>query len=464
MADSIEDKKKKILGEPFTKYRLEIEEPGAGVERFYFWVLSFLQSGAPSGVEFNDVHKINDIYSSSEGSAYFGMIEQRKGLQQDKVSQYLATVGKMTKDLFQILRELRIIDERYAYYKDSKKVGEEGESAEVSLKSIWIDMVEGGAKNPTSVFGLSQQVGFVILPDLFFTVKVDIKEEDKEGMSGAIHKEVEKLRDNGINRKVREVLERKLYQYYLWRVKTEKEIVQRRNFMLKYLKQHYSVLRLYIHWIKPYLKNIQRLQMRQNSKNPNIIASFETSQIDIELIARKKDEKKDYSPCIRVLFNYVAIPQMAYQQEYQRGAIHTGRSIIRIESYALTDKNIKDYEDLVEEEDFQLIEGLNEAMASLGDELKSYLKEAGEKFKEDEKKKEEPKIERSNIFRDVFYGFGEIFGMREKSSEQFDQEREMKRLSSWQIQDEREVAQGDAVKFTYVLYDVFKKFNRMYTW
>jgi len=54
--------------------------------------------------------------------------------------------------------------------------------------------------------------------------------------------------------------------------------------------------------------------------------------------------------------------------------------------------------------------------------------------------------------------------MREKSSEQFDQEREMKRLSSWQIQDEREVAQGDAVKFTYVLYDVFKKFNRMYTW
>src|SRR3989344_5762380 len=195
MVDSIEDKKKKILGKALTEFRIEIDEPGAGVEKYYFWVLSFLQSGAPSGISFTEIHKISDLYTSSETSSYFGMVEQRKGLQQDKVSQYLATIGKMTKDLFQMIRELRIIDERYSYYKDSKLEGEEGDAAEISLKSIWIDMVEGGSKNPTSVFGLSQQVGFVILPDLFFTVKVDIKEEDKEGMGRDVHKEVEKLRD-----------------------------------------------------------------------------------------------------------------------------------------------------------------------------------------------------------------------------------------------------------------------------
>ena len=249
MVDSIEDKKKKILGEALTEFNIEIDEPGAGVEKYYFWVLNFLQSGAPSGISFSEVHKISDLYTSSETSSYFGVVEQRKGLQQDKVSQYLATIGKMTKDLFQMIRELRIIDERHSYYNDSKLKGEEGEAAEISLKSIWIDMVEGGSKNPTSVFGLSQQVGFVILPDLFFTVKVSIKDEkDKDNMGKLIHQEVELLKKEGINRKVREVLERKLYQYYLWRIKTEKEVLQRRNFMLKYLKQHYHVMRMYIHW------------------------------------------------------------------------------------------------------------------------------------------------------------------------------------------------------------------------
>ena len=458
MADSIADKKKEILGKPLTEYRLEIEEPGAGVERFYFWVLSFLQSTGPSGIAFDDIHKINDIYTSSEGSSYFGMIEQRKGLQQEKVTQYLATIGKMTKDLFQIIRELRIIDERYQYYKDSSILGKDGESAEISLKSIWIDMVEGGAKNPTSVFGLSQQVGFVILPDLFFTVRAKGK--------SAVHEEVEKLKETGINRKVREVLERKLCQYYIWKEKTGKEVDQRRNFMLKYLKQHYSVLKLYIHWVKPYLKNIKRLQMGQDARNPNVITSFETSQIDIEIIAKKTGEKKqEYYPCIRVKFNYVAIPQMAYQQEYQRGAIHTGRSVINIESYALRDKDIQEYEKLNEEEDLELLNSLTGAMESIGEELKKYLKEAGEVFEEDKKKEEGKKeIEKTSIFKDIFYGFGEMVGVKKKSGEQLSEEQEKRKIKTWSVVNEKKGAEKNAKNFTYILYDVFKKSQRMYAW
>ncbi|MBI4159529.1 hypothetical protein HY500_04720 [Candidatus Woesearchaeota archaeon] len=463
MAELIEDKKKKILGKALTEYRIEIDEPAAGVEKYYFWVLSFLQSGPPSGISFTEVHKITDLYTSSETSSYFGMVEQRKGLQQDKVSQYLATIGKMTKDLFQMIRELRIIDERYSYYKDSKKKGEEGEAAEISLKSIWIDMVEGGSKNPTSVFGLAQQVGFVVLPDLFFTVKVDINEENKEDMGRVVHKEVEKLKENGINRKVREVLERKLYQYYLWRTKTEKEVLQRRKFMLKYLKQHYHVMRTYIHWLKPYFKNISRLQMYQNSKNPNIVAGFDTSQIDLELLA-KRPAKGDYHPCIRARFTYVAMPQMAYQQEYQRGAIHTGKSIIEIQSYTLTDKDIANYEKLNEEEDLEILGSLTGAMEALGDELKQYLKEAGEVFKEDKKEKdEEEPVKRSGIFKSIFYGFGEMFGIKRDRKKESSEE-EKNRLESWRVQYKREDAIRDATGRCYILYDVFKKANRMPTW
>ena len=41
--------------------------------------------------------------------------------------------------------------------------------------------------------------------------------------------------------------------------KTYKELQVRKNFNLGYLRQHYSVIRLYLNWLRPYLKNIQRL-------------------------------------------------------------------------------------------------------------------------------------------------------------------------------------------------------------
>src|SRR3989344_2748402 len=210
-----EKKEGNPLGKPKREFYLEVEEPGVGVERFYFWILRFITSTPPSGISRDDfkykVDKIKDIFAASETGAYFGSIEQRKGLQQEKVSQYMATLGRMTRDLFQIIRELRIVDERLDYYKKSeeredkqgKKI-EGWEDAEISLKSIWIDLVEGGSKNPTSVLGLGSQVGFVILPDLFFTIH--------PGNTKNIEREINKLADTGINRKVREVLRRKLYQ------------------------------------------------------------------------------------------------------------------------------------------------------------------------------------------------------------------------------------------------------------
>src|SRR3989344_9636806 len=154
----LESKPKKpedVLGKPMQEYYIEVEEVGAGVERYYFWLLNFMQASGPSGVKADEVIKVKDIYGATETSSYWGSIEQRKGLQQDRISQYLATIGKMMKDLFQIIRELRIMDERYDYYKRSNAGDED---AEVALKSIWIDMVEGGAKNPTSVLGLATQV------------------------------------------------------------------------------------------------------------------------------------------------------------------------------------------------------------------------------------------------------------------------------------------------------------------
>jgi len=87
---------------------LSIEEP-------YFWILDELKQN------FQIIEKLEDSFAAAENSAFFGVTQQRLGAQQDKVSQFLATTGKMIKELFQMVRELRIIDERLQYYDEASK-------------------------------------------------------------------------------------------------------------------------------------------------------------------------------------------------------------------------------------------------------------------------------------------------------------------------------------------------------
>src|SRR3989338_3524830 len=136
---------------PTKCYRFILSREGVSIEDVYFYYLDSLRHdwGSP---EFD---KITDIFSASEQSSFFGASQQRLGIQQDKVSQFLAAIGKMVKELFQFVRELRILDERLALYKDSSSPDSKGRaSAEISLKGIWIDLVEGGSKSPGSVYGM----------------------------------------------------------------------------------------------------------------------------------------------------------------------------------------------------------------------------------------------------------------------------------------------------------------------
>src|SRR3989338_7168690 len=93
---------------PIIRYRLYVEGYNISIEEPYFWILEYLRFfwGYPY------VDKITDLFAAAENSAFFGVSQQRIGLQQDKVSQFLATVGKMVKELFQLVRELRVLDER----------------------------------------------------------------------------------------------------------------------------------------------------------------------------------------------------------------------------------------------------------------------------------------------------------------------------------------------------------------
>ncbi len=384
---------------PARRYRIHYEGYNISIEEPYFWTLHYLRyfGGFPR------IEKITDVFAAAENSAFFGASQQRIGLQQDKVSQFLATIGKMVRELFQLVREMRILDERLSYYADSYTKSPSAESAEITLKGIWVDLVEQGAKNPASVYGMAREVQFTTLPDLFFSTHPK-KQEDVDIV-------VEKERGQ-FNRKVREVLMRKLRAFLAWKEHTYEEVKNRRRFTLKYLRQHFEIIRMYMTWVKPYLKNIQRMQLDQSKTDtPDLIAAFESSMIEIELLAIKGKDTDPVKQCIMIHYLFRTRPEMSYSQEYQRGPLHLGRVEIDFRGYAWDDRQIENYKKMREHEDFQLlgvIDGsVKAAMEALGDELMRYLKEAGEEF-EEKKEIPKPSVKASGPFMSIFEGFAEL--------------------------------------------------------
>lgn len=439
---------------PIKRYRVVWETFRHSMEESYFWILNYLRFD----LDFPEIYKIDDIFSASENSSFFGVNQQRLGLQQDKVSQFLAIIGKMVKELFQLVRELRILDERLDLYHKSY---EGHEAAEISLKGYWIDLVEGGAKNPASVYGMARDLGFLTLPDLFFSAP--------EMQPQKVDKYVESL---GFNRKVKEVLKRKLFTFSQWKHHTFKELKSRRIFTLKYLKQHYSIIQMYMTWVKPYLKNIKRLHLQDYTKSPHLVAAFEGSIVEIEILAVKKASEKStlikgtrYNTCILAHFFYRLRPEMSYQQEgYQRGPLHVGRLELNIRGYVWTDNQIKNYLAYKQEEDLNLLKNIDEtvkaAYEALGEELQKYLKEA--ESGAEEKKPERPQTKGiQEPFVNVLGGIKELFtaftGVKKD-------EKKPKKINPIKLLKQKEQAHVELRSCIWNLYDKYKKSHGMIAW
>ena len=437
---------------PARRYRLHYEGYNISIEEPYFYILHYLRyySGFPH------IDKITDVFAAAENSAFFGASQQRLGLQQDKVSQFLATIGKMVRELFQLVRELRILDERLSYYYDSFTTSKSSESAEITLKGIWVDLVEQGAKNPASVYGMAREVQFTTLPDLFFSTHPK-KQEDVD--------EVVERERGAFNRKVREVLKRKLRTFLAWKEHTFDEMKNRRKFTLKFLRQHYEVIRMYIQWVRPYLRNIQRLQLDQSkTETPDLLVAFESSMIEVELLARKPGGK--VNQCLLLNYLFRTRPEMSYSQEYQRGPLHLGRVEVDFRVYGWTNEQVENYKKMRVQEDFQLlgiIDGsVKAAMESLGDELMRYLKEAGEEFgpKVEEKIKSNPSF--LSPYTSIFKGFSEMFGAQKAKKEARPKKETKTDVMKMELARASAIttAKGDA----WTIYHHFKKHHGMLNW
>ena len=429
--------------ESLSYFRLVHESPNSSMEEGYFWILEHMRQDRG----FFDIIKISDTYASSESSALWGNQQQRMSAQQNQAQGLLANIGKFVKELFQMIRELRILDERLDAYTHWR----ESDSADVTLKSIFTDQVEGGTKNPQSVFGLAQTVGFTILPDLFFNTHV----YDVEDLDATIE-------DMTYNTSVKNVLRRKLFQFIKWKERTHNELINRRKFNISYLKQHWGIIKTYMQWAKPYLRNIQRLQMNPESQSdPELITSFDTNLSEVEILAKHPEQNGVY-PVLVFKFTFRSRPEMAVRKEYQQGPAHMGRLQIDMRSYAWTEEEIQNYQRMRSEEVIELIglldESLNETMNSLKADFEKYLNEKAEERNptyDREPTDKKPRTHASALepFSAVFEGVKEI-----GSAFSF------KGPSVSQKEVNRAAAAGIAKKQLFLMWHIYKKAHRMISW
>ncbi|MDP3728963.1 MAG: hypothetical protein Q8R18_05955 [bacterium] len=449
-------------------YRVSLDNMGDSIEKHYYHFQKFFTKHEDTsfGIHSEELLKLKDVFDASVSSSFHGQIGSKTSALQQQISGYLTQIGQLSKSLFPMVREIRLMDERLELYKKSfsdKKEDSEARQNEIALKSTWIEVVEQGMQNPNSVYSMATKLGFVTLPDLFFGVNPQGKtiEEQQKNLTRALAA-IEK--EQAFNTKVRDVLTKKLVQYYTWKDKTWNEMRHTYKFRIKNLKQHHNVVLLYVSWLKPYMTALKALQMKGDINSPDLISAFETSKLELELLAVVKKGKK-YRACVLVRCTIVTRPELSYTQGGGKQVLHSGQIDIKIEPYVATQEDIDYYKKYTEKEHFTYYSGtdvdmigdIDAMLKSLGTDVEEYLREAETGERKEKKKEEEKELGILDPFKGLVDSFKMFWPEKlwpekgESKKETFAEEKEKK--------DFEEIASAKA----WLTYDVFKKSNGMMT-
>ncbi len=447
--------------------RVSLDNMGDSIEKQYYSIQKFFSKNPSTsfGVAAAELIKLKDVFDASVSSSFHGQIGSKISALQQQISGYLTNIGQLSKSLFPMVREIRLMDERMAMYDKSfstKAENSEAKQNEIALKSTWIEVVEQGMQNPNSVYSMATKLGFVTLPDLFFGVNPSGKtpEEQQKNLTKALDA-IEK--EQGFNRKVRDVLTKKLVQYYTWKEKTYYEMKHTYQFRIKNLKQHYNVILLYVSWLKPYMTSLKALQMKGDINSPHIISSFETSKLELELLAVITKGKK-YSSCVLVRFIMVTRPELSYTQGGGKQVLHAGQIDISFEPYVATQEDIDYYKKYTDKEHFKDYSGTDVDMAgdidamlkSLGTDVEEYLREA--ETGQRKEKKEEKKEEQAGILY-PFKGLWDSFKMFKPEKGESHLSKKEQAAEEKEKREMEKEASGKA----WLAYDIFKKSNGLMT-
>lgn len=439
---------------PVANYNLSYDSMGEGLEPLYFWTLDFMRDKAPGGLGLDKVIKTEEGFEASASSGYFGELGARASVMQDRAMKILETVNNVLRGIVNIIYDLKEFEIRLKEYdklhSDDKA---EAEAAKLAVKGVWMDQVDI-KKGRGSINMMAQQLQFVTLRDAFMQAEneADVKKMD-------------------LNKRVQNILLRKISEYLIWEKESEKELRKRFSIERNYLKAQVNSMRLYIKWIKPYLKAAQKLGMKEFN-TPDIVAAFNNMQMELSLLGRREIQPIDVHPsfakfepekkifaCLEITFNFRTVPYAARGQA-STSYIHTGKTDITFNGYVLDSDQIGIMEAQELYEDMGLIEHLTDiSLKELQEDLDKFLKEEPE---EKEKKKKKFKIE--SPFGDLRKGFDDMIEPVKDVGKTFKGIFKAEPSEGFKIKEIKKSAEEQAKEICYLAYDIYKKAHGMMTW
>jgi len=420
------------------------------VEAIYFFVLDLMNDFGLS------VEKLVDNFTSTEGGTHFSEVGMKKTRMQEEASKMLANAGVVMRSVLQLVYDLKDFKIRLAHYDELKsKDPRQKEAAILALKQIWMDKVDFTQRGNSSIKAMAMgQAGFQTLIDAFLVAKEA--------------KDVDKL---DLNDRVKRILKPRIYEFNLWIKQSERELRKRYEMQKTYLRSQVNNLKLYARWAKPYLRAAQKLEGKEQGREPSLVNMFNTLRLELTLIGKTKLDiektalagdlpkdfqkmktKRDYYSCILVEFTVRGIPKQG---------VTVGRSEMSFKGYALNEDELKKLDYELQKSDIgdalTLIEG------STTESLEQMQADIDEFITEPEIKPEAPK-DSSNPFKALIGGYNKKTSKKEEKSKPTDDIKKdvVVKPDNW-IEEHhlRKVSAEEAAKTAFSLFDIYKKVHGM---
>jgi len=384
---------KKTSKNAVEQHNLIYDAFGESLEPIYFWIIDNLRG---------EKIKLIDNFSASASSSAFGELGMRATKMQEEGMKILGNVNVVIKSILNIIYDLKEFKIRLDVYKDShsKDVAKKN-AALLSLKQIWMDQVDVKRGN-TSLKGMAQQFDYVTLIDAFMASESTTQLNKKEGEEGYID----------LNDRVKRLLLQRFGEYERWLEESEKELNKRFSIEKNYLKSQMASLKLYVKWLKPYLKAAHDLEMSDKGKEASLVTAFNTMVLELTLLQKDKYDPMDdilagdmppvfrdmaekgrirkYYPIMLVELKFRSAPERMNQGGYG----FRGKVEVRFTSYALDDDEINILQKAIEEDDtgdsLKLIEeATGESMSAIEKDVDEFLSDKKPEYNEEEKKEED---------------------------------------------------------------------------
>lgn len=450
---------------PAASHKLVYDSFSEQLEPVYFWILDFMNDMFQGKVE-----KLGDNFASSPGSGHFGEMGIRKSQMQQQATQLLTSMNAILKSVIQLLYDLKEFQIRLTHYTAAKsKEPSRRQAALLSLKQIWMDKVDMGARGAGSINQLSSgNLQFVTLRDAF--LKVDT---------------VKAVDELDLNDRVKRILKPRIQEFIAWKSMSEKELRKRFEIEKIYLKSQVDSLKLQARWAKPYLKAAEQLENKEKiGTDAALVSAFNILILELQLLAKaelnvketvvdknlpkdfaKMKNLRTYHSVILVDFRFRTVPSKS-GQHYTFG----GRADVEFKAYALNDEELDLLKYKLEDEDLnsslKLIQGMTEdSLEQLKVDLDEFLGSA-------EKTEEEAAAPETNPFLALFSFLRPGKSAKKIKEEGMDEKEKqierMKELNKKGIKKDnyaeqylRNFAEADAITKCYKVFDIYKKAHAM---